>query len=149
MLATPGVGCRVLDFPAVGFGTFFYFRVAVVSDQVELNSNVLRRSGSSQGDDPHGQQDVRERLLAQVLLVNERDQRTWAWLCETVSAEAIEDALLRLAGGRKPYVSNLCKTLGLQPPQALELASRETANARIAAMRSLLLRGRKPNSEGS
>ena len=124
---------------------------AVMPDQAELNANAnaLRRAGSSQGDDPHGQQDGRDGLSTQVLLVSERDKRTWQWLCTTVGAAAIEDALSRLAGGRKPYVSNICKALGVCPPQALEFASQETANARIAEMRNLLSRGRKPNSASS
>ncbi len=49
-------------------------------------------------------------------LDNERDRRVLSWLRSTVGDDAIRDAIGRLAGRRKPFVSNLCRVLGVEVP---------------------------------
>lgn len=73
-------------------------------------------------------------------LDNERDRRTLAWLRSTVGDEAIRDAIGRLAGRRRPFVSNLCRVLGVEvPPAVVEpskaVLSREEAKQRLEALR--------------
>lgn len=73
-------------------------------------------------------------------LDNERDRRTLAWLRSTVGDDAIRDAIGRLAGRRRPFVSNLCRVLGVEvPPEVIEpskaVLSREEAKQRLEALR--------------
>lgn len=73
-------------------------------------------------------------------LDNERDHRVLAWLRSTVGDEAIRDAIGRLAGRRRPFVSNLCRVLGVEvPPEVIEpskaVLSREEAKQRLEALR--------------
>ena len=73
-------------------------------------------------------------------LDNDRDRRTLAWLRSTVGDEAIRDAIGRLAGRRRPFVSNLCRVLGVEvPPAVVEpskaVLSREEAKQRLEALR--------------
>lgn len=74
----------------------------------------------------------------EVVIESERDRRTYEWLVAQVGAEAVSRACQSLAGDRKPFVSNVAKTLGLKPPSDLALASRETAQKHLATMRTIL-----------
>ena len=38
-----------------------------------------------------------------MIIENERDERTAAWLIETYGAEAVAEAETRIAGERRPY----------------------------------------------
>lgn len=69
-----------------------------------------------------------------MIIVNEKDRALAAWLLETVGAEAIQMAESQLSGSRNPYVSNICKILGLEPPPDLleRIEQAETAAARMA-----------------
>ena len=62
-----------------------------------------------------------------MIIQNERDKRTAAWLIEQVGAEALAEAETRLQGARKPYPSNLAKVLGLTLPDSLK----RTENAAV------------------
>lgn len=73
-----------------------------------------------------------------VIVSNDRDRRTLAWLRETVGDEAISAAVGHLVGNRKPYVSNVSKALGVAIPERLERPDRETVRANLAAFRSRL-----------
>lgn len=73
-----------------------------------------------------------------VIVVSERDRRTLDWLIERVGREAVAQACTRLAGQRKPYLSNVAKALGLKPPASLEVPTREEALARLSDLRRLL-----------
>lgn len=73
-----------------------------------------------------------------VIVANDRDRRSLAWLREQVGDAAIEAAVSQLAGQRRPYVSNVAKALGIEIPSALALTGVDTARARIAALRSLI-----------
>lgn len=54
--------------------------------------------------------------MSQPILNDERDKRSWAWICDRVGESAALAAIERLAGNRKPYVSNIAKVLGLSIP---------------------------------
>lgn len=73
-----------------------------------------------------------------MIINNERDERTAAWLIEQYGTEAIERAKTQLAGARKPYPSNIAKILGANLPESLQYTSRETARKNIAAMLKIL-----------
>jgi hypothetical protein len=59
-----------------------------------------------------------------VLVENERDRLGLEWLRGQVSDQAIAEACGRLAGARRPYVSNVAKALGMKLPDNLALTPR-------------------------
>jgi hypothetical protein len=73
-----------------------------------------------------------------VIVDSERDRRTLDWLIAQVGEEAVEDACSRLAGQRKPYVSNVAKLLGLTPPEALKASTPAEARQRLAVIKNIL-----------
>ncbi|MBT2793525.1 hypothetical protein [Paraburkholderia strydomiana] len=80
---------------------------------------------------------------------NERDRRTLAWLRGYVGDAAIEAAAQRYAGPAKPYLSTVCRLLGVTAPQfdrpRPRIAS-ATAEQSLATIRQILAarRGRRP-----
>lgn len=60
------------------------------------------------------------------------------WLRQQVGDPVIAAAVRKLAGGRKPYVSNVAKVLGLQIPDAVAVTPVEVARARLSAIKQLL-----------
>ena len=84
--------------------------------------------GSSEGSSP---EDC-------IILANDRDRRTLAWLRTQVSDDAIAAAVEQLAGARRPYITNVCKVLGLTIPDGMEVASREEALRHLSAIRAKL-----------
>ena len=79
-------------------------------------------------------------LEDRILVENDRDRRTLAWLLANVGHDKIIDACDGLAGSRKPYLSNIIKILGVTVPD-LSVTDRETARQHLAAIRGKL-RGR-------
>lgn len=73
-----------------------------------------------------------------MIIANERDERTAAWLIEQYGIEAVERAKTQLVGARKPYPSNIAKILGATLPENLQYTSRETARANISALKKFL-----------
>lgn len=73
-----------------------------------------------------------------VIVDNDRDRRTLAWLREHVGDAAIVAAVGQMAGNRKPYLSNIANVLGVVLPGRLEAADRETAHKHLAAIREKL-----------
>lgn len=76
-------------------------------------------------------------------LDNDRDRRTLAWLRSTVGDEAIRDAVSRLPGRRRPFVSNLTKVLGVDVPIEVVDPSKavlppEEAKQRLAELKRLV-----------
>lgn len=76
-------------------------------------------------------------------LESDLDRRVLAWLRAAVGDEAIRDAVARIPGRRRPYVSNLCKALGVAvPPEVVDPSraalAREEARARLMALRRQL-----------
>lgn len=74
----------------------------------------------------------------QIVIESERDRRVLHWLVEQAGEAAVASACLQLAGRRRAFPSNVVKQLGLNPPKALALASRESAAAHTAAIGKLL-----------
>ncbi|CAB3808594.1 hypothetical protein LMG28614_06844 [Paraburkholderia ultramafica] len=52
-----------------------------------------------------------------VRVLNERDRRTLAWLRTQVGDAALTAAAERCGGPAKPYVSSVCRYLGVTAPQ--------------------------------
>lgn len=77
-------------------------------------------------------------MIDQILIANERDQRTLAWLIEQVGEHAIVDAVGQLAGKRRPYLSNVAKVLGVDLPAQLERTPTATAREHLAAIKQQL-----------
>ena len=73
-----------------------------------------------------------------ILVLNDRDRRTLAWLRSQVSDEAIAAAVEQLAGARRPFVSNVAKVLGLIVPEGMDRSTREEALRHLAAIRAKL-----------
>jgi cryptic plasmid protein A len=80
--------------------------------------------------------------MEQLILDNDRDRRAAQWLIQTVGQEAVNEAIQKLAGNRKPYISNVAKILGLEIPKLVILTPQETAREKIAEIRAIL-RGKK------
>lgn len=55
------------------------------------------------------------------IIENDRDRRAFSWLCEQVGADAIAEAVERLPGNRRPYLTNIARVLGLEPPRLLDV----------------------------
>lgn len=70
-----------------------------------------------------------------LILNNDKDRIIAAWLEKTYGAAAIDAAIMRLAGERRPYVSNVCKVMGVTPPP--EISQQVSDAARDAAMKSM------------
>ncbi|MGY6163953.1 hypothetical protein [Paraburkholderia strydomiana] len=84
-----------------------------------------------------------------VRVQNERDRRTLAWLRAHVGDAAIEAAAQRYAGPAKPYLSTVCRLLGVTAPQFDRPRPRvasATAEQSLAAIRKILAArsGRRP-----
>lgn len=77
-------------------------------------------------------------MIDNVVLQNQRDERVFAWIRAQVGDKAIASAIADLPGNRKPYVSNLCKALGLNPPADLEVTDKKAALEHLAKIRAAL-----------
>jgi hypothetical protein len=75
-----------------------------------------------------------------VLVTSERDQRVLDWLVSQVGRDAVEAACGDLPGRRRPYVSNVAKSLGLTPPSNLAFAAPDVARLNLSELRVLLRR---------
>jgi hypothetical protein len=73
-----------------------------------------------------------------VIIENERDERTAAWLIETYGAEAVAEAETRIAGERRPYPSNIAKVLGVSLPESLKRTENAAARQKLAELRRML-----------
>lgn len=73
-----------------------------------------------------------------VIISNDRDRRTFAWLKSHVGETAIVAAVEQLAGNRKPYLSNIAKALAVDLPKDLMATDRETALKHLAALQAKL-----------
>jgi hypothetical protein len=75
-----------------------------------------------------------------VRVQNERDRRTLAWLRESIGDASIVAAVER-CGRSKPYVSAVCRTLGVTAPPfsaPRRLVPSATAEQALAAIRQIL-----------
>lgn len=70
-----------------------------------------------------------------LLIDSDRDRRTLAWILSQVSADQVQEAVQAVqAQGRKPYVSNTAKALGLVVPANLARTPDPVAKERIAGL---------------
>lgn len=51
-----------------------------------------------------------------LIIANAKDQVIADWLRQIYSDAELAAAVAQLAGNRRPYVSNVCKVLGVSPP---------------------------------
>jgi hypothetical protein len=76
-----------------------------------------------------------------VRICNEKDRRTLDWLRRHVGDAAIALAVQRCTGSGKPYLSAVCRRLGVQTPD-FTVSRRQTlspiAEDSLATMRSIL-----------
>ncbi len=70
---------------------------------------------------------------------NDYDRQVLAWLRARIGDAALQSAAGRLAGARKPYLSTICRSLGIRPPGRREFA-REAAHAHRAVGEHYLVR---------
>lgn len=73
-----------------------------------------------------------------IIVTTDRDRRTLDWLISQVGVDAVREACHRLAGQRKPYVSNVAKVLGLTPPDTLKRPTRDEVRAHLATIKESL-----------
>ncbi|CAB3809670.1 hypothetical protein [Paraburkholderia fynbosensis] len=76
-----------------------------------------------------------------VRIYNERDRRTLEWLRRHVGNAAIALAVEGCAKSDKPYLSAVCRRLGVQPPEfstAHQAAPSPVAEHSLAAIRLIL-----------
>jgi hypothetical protein len=73
-----------------------------------------------------------------VRVLNERDRQTLAWLRRTVGDAAIGAAAQDVRGVSKPYLSSVCRRLGVTPPVFPSSRPSETATRAMAAIRRIL-----------
>lgn len=61
-------------------------------------------------------------MSVEPIITNDRDRRSWEWICKQVGgAEIAKMAIDQLPGNRKPYISNLAKLLKLTiPPEVIK-----------------------------
>lgn len=85
-----------------------------------------------------------------VIIANDRDRRTLAWLRDCVGDVAIIKVTGRLAGNRKPYPTNIAKILGLPIPETVALppSDLERVRERLAGLKSILKMGKAKAPEG-
>jgi hypothetical protein len=77
-----------------------------------------------------------------VRVQNERDRRTLAWLWAQVGDAAIAEAARQCDGAAKPYLSSVCRTLGVTPPRFAappRLTPSAAAEQSLATIRRVLV----------
>jgi hypothetical protein len=76
-----------------------------------------------------------------IRVTNEHDRRTLEWLRMKVGDAALESAAWHLGGSTKPYISAVCRELGVRPPRfpsTRRVEGTPTGNQSIAAIKKLL-----------
>ncbi|WP_454712028.1 hypothetical protein [Cupriavidus nantongensis] len=73
---------------------------------------------------------------------NDYDRQVLAWLRGRIGDAALQSVVQRLAGPRKPYLSTICRSLGIRPPSRRQFAA-EAARMHRAVGDSYLTRIRE------
>jgi hypothetical protein len=76
-----------------------------------------------------------------VRVYNEKDRQTLAWLRRHVGDAAIASAVKRCAGSGKPYLSAVCRQLGVRVPELAVLRRQQSspiAERSLATIRGIL-----------
>jgi hypothetical protein len=87
-----------------------------------------------------------------IRILNDKDRRTLAWLREQVGEAALGAAAERCGGPTKPYVSRVCRCLGLRPPifgESRPHISTATAERSLASIREILAAAAARRGPGS
>lgn len=87
-----------------------------------------------------------------VRVQNERDRRTLAWLRAQVGDAAIAQAAQQCGGAAKPYLSAVCRTLGVTAPRfstLRRLRPSAAAEQSLATIRQILASRNAPAREGA
>ncbi|MEY4909417.1 MAG: hypothetical protein RL260_3135 [Pseudomonadota bacterium] len=77
-----------------------------------------------------------------VIVANDRDRRSLAWLVQQVGPQAVAEAVTRLSGLRRPYATNVAAVLGLTLPRVVALAAADSPNRLALAAKLTTLRGK-------
>ncbi|MHB9839722.1 hypothetical protein Q8F57_033415 [Paraburkholderia terrae] len=73
-----------------------------------------------------------------VILENDRDHRTFAYLVDACGLERVLKARRALPGRTRPYVSNIAKSLGVTIPEAVVITPREEGRRRLSEIKDFL-----------
>lgn len=79
---------------------------------------------------------------------NESDRKLLSWLRERVGEAALAEAVSYFAGPEKPYLSQLCRQLGVRPPWTIRACGPsdstrlEVGEQHLTAIRQILSRPR-------
>ncbi|AOJ04908.1 MULTISPECIES: hypothetical protein [Burkholderia] len=74
-----------------------------------------------------------------VRIVNDTDRQILVWLRSQVGDERVERAALRMGRVRKPYLSAVCRYLGVSPPISLRYPTRRAETDHTVGDRYLTL----------
>jgi hypothetical protein len=75
---------------------------------------------------------------------NDYDRQVLAWLRVRIGDAALQTAALRLGGARKPYLSTICRSLGIRAPGRRQFAAeaapmhRAVGDSYLARIREIL-----------
>ena len=75
-----------------------------------------------------------------MIVANDRDRCSLAWLVERAGADAVREAVARIPGDRRPYVTNVARVLALELPRLLALPPTDSPNRRAVAEKLAVLR---------
>ncbi|WP_063786956.1 hypothetical protein [Paraburkholderia caribensis] len=73
-----------------------------------------------------------------VILANERDRRTFAYLVVTCGLQRVIKARQALPGRTRPYVSNIAKILGVTIPEAVVITPRAEGLRHLSEIKEFL-----------
>ena len=67
-----------------------------------------------------------------IRILNDGDRETLVWLCKHVGDVRVAAAARHLGGSGKPYLSAVCRYLGMRPPTPRQAGPLKTARSAIA-----------------
>jgi hypothetical protein len=73
-----------------------------------------------------------------IILANDRDRRTFAYLVDTCGYERVIAARRALPGRTRPYVSNIARALGVAVPETVVVTPREEACRHLDVIKDFL-----------
>jgi hypothetical protein len=73
-----------------------------------------------------------------VILANERDRRTFAYLVDTCGLPRVAKARQALPGRTRPYVSNIAKVLGVTIPDGVVITPRAEGCRHLSEIKNFL-----------
>lgn len=84
-----------------------------------------------------------------VILENERDRRIYKYLIDLYGKNSVFDAITKITGARKPYISNVVKIMNVKIPSAItepavfnnSTQKQQIAKQNLASVRQLLDNG--------